>query len=217
GEPRAAGTTDAEGRFHATGFERPAEGWRGLVLRARDANGRVGIGQTWFLEPKSPDVIDTGSVILEKGLAVAVRVVDSGVPVPAAHVALRGDRAWLIEARTASDGVARFDALPATTAELLAWAADPPRAGRGFAALGESSADSVTVAIDPARTVEVVVVEMPGGRPVEGATFRVRPQMAQQGEGGAHGVGPLRVEPTDAQGKTRNEGTVADDGLVIPG
>lgn len=214
GEPRAAGTTDAEGRIRATGFERPAEGWRSVVVRVRDANGRVGIGQTSFLEPTSPDVIDTGTVILEKGATFAVRVVDSGTPVPAAHVALRGDRAWLLEAKTGSDGVARFDALPARASEILAWAPDPPRAGRGFTALGGSRADPVTVTISPARTVEVVLVEMPGSRPVEGATFRVGPRN-QVGQGGAYGVGPPRVEPTDAEGKTRIEGTVEGDEFVV--
>ena len=119
-----------------------------------------------------------------------------------------------MEAKTGPDGMARFDALTARSSEVLAWAADPPRAGRGFTALGGSSPDLVTVTIRPARTIEVTVVEMPDGQPVEGATLRVGPQN-QVGQGGAYGVGPPRVEPTDAEGKTRIEGTVGDDAFVV--
>ena len=215
GEPGGARTTDADGRFQVEGLPRPAEGGRSVAVRALGSGGRVGIGSTTFLQPSSPDVVDVGEVLLGKGIALTVRVVESDAAVRDARVALWGDRVWLGRATTGADGVAHLGPVPQRPLGILAWTLEPPRAGRGTVVPGGPTGDSVTIAISPARVLEVVVVEAPSGRPIEGAVFDVAPVFTHVPAGGAYGLGAPLVSPTGADGRTRVLGTVADDELSL--
>ena len=216
GSPVLYAMTSADGRFRIEGAVRPASGtfWD-ACLRARAADGRAAM-RTISLDDASPGAFDSGTLVVGMAHALAVRALDAGSPVPGARFALGNDAGWILEATAGADGVARFESLPGGGYAVRARAASPLRAGRVEVVLEAGLAQPVDVTLAPARTVEVLVVERSSGRPLPGATFRVRFQRSIPGRTSAMDAGPLPpVAPTDAEGRTRVEGTCPDDVLYL--
>jgi hypothetical protein len=214
-QPPLSAIASADGGFRFEGIERSAPAYLPFGLVARAPDGRLGIQQS-FVPPKGGPEVDAGAVVVGVSSPLAVRVLDGGASVPGARVAVGWGWSWPFDAVAGADGVARFEALPKQAVSLFAVAESPARAGRAEVALQGNPPQPVDLALAPARTVEVTVVEKGTEKPIPGATFKVRLQRRSPGMVMESDPGPLPpAAPTDADGRTRIEGTCATDWLSL--
>jgi hypothetical protein len=191
---------DGGGRFVVAAGARPATAVTGGLL-ATDASGLAGTARV-PLAPGAPDVLDVGTIGLAPGAPLEARVVDAGVPVPSVRVfAWLPGVHWGAESTTDAQGLGRFEALPAGVCRLLA-IADGSRRSSLWITHPRAEAGPVVLALEPARTIEVIVVDA-SGHPVPDAAISCS-EVVQRLRGIA--VAPyspaVAIPRTDAQGRT---------------
>jgi hypothetical protein len=214
-QPPLSAVAGPDGDFRFEGIARTPPAYLPFGLLGRAPDGRTGLQES-FVPPRGPPEVDVGVVVVGVALALEVRVLDGGAPVAGARVAAGRDWSWPFETVTGADGLARFDALPRQAVSVFAAADGPARAGRAEVALQSNPPQPVDLVLAPARTVEVTVAEKGTDRPIAGATFRVLLVRRGPGTMTMTDPGPLApVAPTDADGRTRIEGTCAADSLSL--
>jgi len=198
--PPVATKADGAGRFVVEAGARPrTAGLRASALAA-GPSGEAGIARFDFA-PDAPDVIDAGTIGLVAGAPLEARVVDAGVPVPSARVfAWTSGPGWCAEARADDQGLARFAALPAGAFRLLALA--DARRAQAWITHPRSEPGPLVLALEPARTIEVTVVDA-ADRPVEGAALVCSEEVHRPvGISSMPYVPAVPIPRTDAQGRT---------------
>ncbi len=214
-------TTDASGIARFVRLEGLESENRPVGILAWDARGRAGalgcmvraIGDDMPAD-EIGEMRDLGEIVLGPGAGLTVRVERSGLPVSDASVWLEvGARRSLVwTATTDAEGRVRLARVPAK--QIVARAESGGWAGRTTFIPAPGVDTELVVALQPARTIDVTVVESTTKMPIAGAQVRVSESFSVTEDEGIRGVGfgttfgmsqslGLAVPPTDATGRTR--------------
>jgi len=202
----------------------PPRSWAG-ILRARDAEGRVGVKGmfTRLLGREDGEECDAGTIVLSKSHSVLVNVLRRGVPVSGARVVAKYPArvvSTLAEATTDALGRVRLEGLPAGWLAFVATASG--WSGEVDEVLPDPEGRELTIEMEEQRTVEVQVVDAEAKQGIEGAEVslmrtRLGPGHTNPAVSGTSMMGEyMTTEPveldiprTDGDGRTRSEGVPA--------
>jgi RNA polymerase sigma-70 factor (ECF subfamily) len=216
--------TDAEGVAHFTNLPKLEEEARRATLLAWDDRGRAAArlsGVRKVDASTNPADAEAGrkleELVLQPGSSLEVRVVSAGRPAAGAKVRLESGamRTAVLDAVADAEGRAIFEKLPATMTLVQATRGD--HEARAETVLAAGRIEKIVLALQPARTVDVRVVDAKSKAPVPDARLNVY-EMFDVTDDGSRGAGmrgrtymmrvdvDVEVAPTDENGRTRIRG-----------